>query len=116
MLIPVDAYLGHRNDASLLGVYALYDASETLQYVGFSRNMCLAIKVGRGCSSGGEGGAWEISEPEHASWSSVIMHQLQYCSQCLLHGPRTPPRIIHRPLNVFPVALHPSTHQKNPRQ
>ncbi|KAL6784912.1 NFU3 [Auxenochlorella protothecoides x Auxenochlorella symbiontica] len=44
VLIPVDAYLVHRNDASLLGVYALYDASETLQYVGFSRNMCLAIK------------------------------------------------------------------------
>lgn len=49
VLIPVDAYLAHRMDTSLLGVYALYDGSKTLQYVGFSRNMCLAIKVSRGC-------------------------------------------------------------------
>jgi hypothetical protein len=40
-----------------LGVYALYDERHNLQYVGYSRNMVLAVKVrGRGRGRGGWGG------------------------------------------------------------
>lgn len=39
------AYLGTREGERPVGVYALYDARRNLQYVGYSRNVVLAIKV-----------------------------------------------------------------------
>jgi hypothetical protein len=41
----VDDYLSAREGDKPLGVYALYDAQRNLQYVGYARNMVLAIKV-----------------------------------------------------------------------
>ncbi len=44
-LIPVDAYLAGRDKEKPLGVYAVHNQDRVLQYVGYSRNMVLAIKV-----------------------------------------------------------------------
>jgi hypothetical protein len=41
----VPAYLDSREGEKPLGVYAVYDERHALQYVGYSRNMVLAIKV-----------------------------------------------------------------------
>ena len=45
MLVPVAQYLEAREGEKPLGVYALYDASRNLQYVGYGRNIILAVKV-----------------------------------------------------------------------
>ena len=45
-LLPVEDYLAQRDSEKPIGVYALYDARRDLQYVGYSRNMVLAVKVG----------------------------------------------------------------------
>lgn len=42
--LPVDEYLQTREGEKPLGVYALYDAHNAIQYVGYSRNMVLAVK------------------------------------------------------------------------
>jgi hypothetical protein len=44
-LVPVGAYLRAREGEKPLGVYALYDARRDLQYVGYARNMTLAVKA-----------------------------------------------------------------------
>lgn len=44
--MAVDKYLATRAGAKPLGVYALYNENEELQYVGYSRNVVLAIRVG----------------------------------------------------------------------
>lgn len=44
-LLPVDIYLEERDGEKPIGVYALYDLKRDLQYVGYSRNMVLAVKV-----------------------------------------------------------------------
>lgn len=43
--MPVERYLTVRQGEKPLGVYALYDSGRNLQYVGYARNMTLAIKV-----------------------------------------------------------------------
>lgn len=43
--MPVERYLSVREGEKPLGVYALYDRARNLQYVGYARNMTLAIKV-----------------------------------------------------------------------
>ncbi len=44
-LVPVAQYLEARDGEKPLGVYALYDSSRNLQYVGYGRNIILAVKV-----------------------------------------------------------------------
>ncbi len=44
-LVPVERYLAVRQGEKPLGVYALYDSRRNLQYVGYARNMTMAIKV-----------------------------------------------------------------------
>lgn len=44
-LVPVEQYLSAREGSKPLGVYALFDAQRNLQYVGYGRNILLAIKV-----------------------------------------------------------------------
>lgn len=44
-LLPVGEYLAQRDGEKPIGVYAVYDAWEHLQYVGYSRNIVLAVKV-----------------------------------------------------------------------
>ena len=44
-LVPVAQYLEAREGEKPLGVYALYDAGRNLQYVGYGRNIVLAVKV-----------------------------------------------------------------------
>ncbi|EIE23413.1 NifU-domain-containing protein [Coccomyxa subellipsoidea C-169] len=43
-LVPVERYLAVRQGEKPLGVYALYDSRRNLQYVGYARNMTMAIK------------------------------------------------------------------------
>ena len=43
--MPVAQYLEAREGEKPLGVYALYDTSRNLQYVGYGRNIILAVKV-----------------------------------------------------------------------
>ncbi|KAI3423194.1 hypothetical protein D9Q98_010716, partial [Chlorella vulgaris] len=43
-LLPAEHYVSSREGEKPVGVYALYDAKRNLQYVGFSRNMVLAVK------------------------------------------------------------------------
>lgn len=43
--MSVDEYLQTRDGEKPLGVYALYDAHNAVQYIGYSRNMVLAVKV-----------------------------------------------------------------------
>lgn len=43
-ILAVPAYLDSRDGEKPLGVYAVYDERHALQYVGYSRNMVLAIK------------------------------------------------------------------------
>jgi hypothetical protein len=45
--MPVEDYLTDRDGEKPLGVYALYDSSRNAQYVGYSRNIVLAVRVGR---------------------------------------------------------------------
>lgn len=45
VLIPVDEYLESRDGESPIGVYAIFDSKRNLQYVSYSRNIVLAIKV-----------------------------------------------------------------------
>lgn len=42
--LPVPIYLSFREGHKLVGVYALYDDSQALQYVGYARNLVSAIK------------------------------------------------------------------------
>ena len=51
MLVPVAQYLEAREGEKPLGGYALYDASRNLQYVGYGRNIILAVKVGPSVTS-----------------------------------------------------------------
>lgn len=44
-LIKVAKWLEARDSEKPLGVYALYDKAKQPQYVGYSRNMVLAVKV-----------------------------------------------------------------------
>ncbi len=44
-LLRMGEYLRTRNGEKPLGVYALYDEGRHLQYVGYSRNIVLAVKV-----------------------------------------------------------------------
>ena len=44
-LVPVAQYLEGRDGEKPLGVYALYDSNRNLQYVGYGRNIVLAVKV-----------------------------------------------------------------------
>jgi len=44
-LVPVRQYLDDRENEKPLGVYALYDSTKNLQYVGYGRNIILSIKV-----------------------------------------------------------------------
>lgn len=55
-ILAVPAYLDSRDGEKPLGVYAVYDERHALQYVGYSRNMVLAIKVGGGRGGRGVGG------------------------------------------------------------
>lgn len=50
--MPVSAYLESRDGDKPLGTYLVYDSEGRPQYVGYSRNMVLAIKVGRRADSG----------------------------------------------------------------
>lgn len=43
--VAVGAWLEAREGAKPVGVYALYDARRNLQYVGYARNMVLAVRV-----------------------------------------------------------------------
>ena len=43
--LSVEEYLQTRDGERPLGVYALYDAHNHVQYVGYSRNMVIAVKV-----------------------------------------------------------------------
>jgi len=43
--MSVEEYLQTRDGEKPLGVYALYDAHNAVQYIGYSRNMVLAVKV-----------------------------------------------------------------------
>ncbi|GMH45517.1 hypothetical protein BSKO_13474 [Bryopsis sp. KO-2023] len=45
VLIDVESYLEAREGEVPLGVYALYDTGRNLQYVGYSRNIVLAIRA-----------------------------------------------------------------------
>ena len=45
-LVQVTEYILSRDGAKPVGVYALYDSQQQLQYIGLARNMVLAIKVG----------------------------------------------------------------------
>jgi hypothetical protein len=44
-LMPVPEYLSDRDGEKPLGVYAIYDSSRNAQYVGYSRNIVLAVRV-----------------------------------------------------------------------
>lgn len=44
-LVLVAQYLEARDGEKPLGVYALYDSSRNLQYVGYGRNIILAVKA-----------------------------------------------------------------------
>ena len=44
-MVPVAQYLEAREGERPLGVYALYDSSRNLQYVGYGRNIVLAVKA-----------------------------------------------------------------------
>ena len=44
-LVDVDGFVATREGERLTGVYALYDARRSLQYVGYARSVVLAIKV-----------------------------------------------------------------------
>eukprot|EP00878_Enallax_costatus_P031191 GHUV01034086.1.p1 GENE.GHUV01034086.1~~GHUV01034086.1.p1 ORF type:complete len:253 (+),score=67.09 GHUV01034086.1:148-906(+) len=43
-LLPVSSYLSSRDGEKPLGVYAVYDEKHNVQYVGYSRNIVLAVK------------------------------------------------------------------------
>jgi hypothetical protein len=43
--MSVEEYLQTRDGEKPLGVYALYNAHNAVQYIGYSRNMVLAVKV-----------------------------------------------------------------------
>lgn len=47
--VHVEEYLETRDGEKPLGVYALYNAHNAVQYVGYSRNMVLAVKVRLSC-------------------------------------------------------------------
>jgi hypothetical protein len=44
-ILPVPAYLAGREGEKPVGVYALYDSRRNLQYVGYGRNVVLAVRV-----------------------------------------------------------------------
>ena len=44
-MLPVARYLQERDGERPVGVYGLLDSRHNLQYVGFSRNMVLSVKV-----------------------------------------------------------------------
>jgi hypothetical protein len=46
-IMPVSSYLDDRDSDKPLGVYALYDSDRNLQYVSYSRNIVLAVRVSR---------------------------------------------------------------------
>ena len=43
--MDLDSFIAEREGQRLTGVYALYDARRSLQYVGYARSIVLAIKV-----------------------------------------------------------------------
>lgn len=47
-LLPAAAWLAAREGDKPVGVYALYDDKRNLQYVGYARNMVLAVRVSAG--------------------------------------------------------------------
>jgi hypothetical protein len=44
-IMPAASYLDDRDGEKPLGVYAVYDSERNLQYVGYSRNIVLAVRV-----------------------------------------------------------------------
>jgi hypothetical protein len=47
-VLPLRPWLAAREGRRPAGVYALYDARRALQYVGYSRNIVLAVQVPHG--------------------------------------------------------------------
>ncbi len=45
MLVRVPDYLSSRDGEKPLGIYLIYDLQQQPQYIGYSRNMVLAIKA-----------------------------------------------------------------------
>ena len=46
-IVPFSAYLESRDGEKPLGVYAVYDSDHNIQYIGYSRNIVLALKKHR---------------------------------------------------------------------
>ena len=68
-MLPVSEYLEARDGERPVGVYALLDKRRNTQYVGYSRNMVLAIKVRlHGCDT------------RHS-----VSHPTQTCYACQAH-------------------------------
>ena len=44
-IMPVESFLEDRDGEKPLGVYALYDTKHNIQYVSFSRNVVLSVRV-----------------------------------------------------------------------
>lgn len=99
-LVPVERYLAVRQGEKPLGVYALYDSRRNLQYVGYARNMTMAIKVplamqgvlpgkllSKRADSFCQSSAWLVSAHVHmplATWQTA--HALA-CRGPVLAGP-----------------------------
>lgn len=75
-ILPVAEYLTARDGEKPVGVYALYDVRRELQYVGFARNIVLAVKVR---------GAMDVSR------ARVPLHSyVQLCTYLMCHRERAP--------------------------
>ena len=64
--MPVAQYLEAREGEKPLGVYALYDASRNLQYVGYGRNIILAVKVSPYPILHSRGNSGRLGQEHHA--------------------------------------------------
>jgi hypothetical protein len=68
--MPVEKFLDERDGEKPLGVYALYDNKNNIQYVSFSRNVVLSVRVSHGATAGCSNG-WDASV-SHAAWRRFL--------------------------------------------
>ena len=54
-IIPAEKFLADRDGEKPLGVFAIYDAKNNVQYISYSRNVVLSVRVGTWAGAAGAG-------------------------------------------------------------
>ena len=95
-------YLETRDGERPLGVYALYDLHNTVQYVGYSRNMVIAVKV---IDMLPIKGVAHFHFYAHLCWRPAVLESRQTCSCLQAKGTRVHCACVYATTSKLPANI-----------